>query len=337
VRYLLQFPAGLGGLVEQCLHQDIRHQEVVFRDDSAVLVTTTAKPQHIAALPYLKNAFAVVTETRRGPLPTAVPALAKALAKMPAGALPRTNGAFRTMMSVDGQLVGVPRDVRARLEAAIAARTGGRLQTRGGSGDEYWVVGRRELDTLLLGRKVPMRKPRAAPKGALGPEVSDLLVRASDPSPDDVFLDPFAGTGSLVLARLDHPARQIIYSDLNLRRLRPEFRPELARARGVSFLHEDARELPSVDDATIDAIVTDPPWGEHEELAEPFPLFAAAVGHSMRRVLKPGAGRFVMLVTRRLAADLRAALVDSDLVPRHEHEILVNGHPATALVGARQS
>lgn len=147
----------------------------------------------------------------------------------------------------------------------------------------------------------------------------------------------FAGAGSLVLARLDHPARQIIYSDLALRRLRTEFPPGLARARGVTFLDEDARGLPSVDDASVDAVITDPPRGEHEEIGEPYPVFAAAVAHSMRWVLKPVAGWFVMLVARRLAEDLRTVLVDSNLVPRHEHEILVNGHPATALVGARRT
>lgn len=333
MRYFLQFPAGLGGLVEECLRRDLRHLEVAFRDDSAVLVATSAKPQHIAALSYIKNAFEVLTETRRAPLLAAVPTLARALTKVPAGALPRVNGAFRTMMSVDGELVGVPRDVRARLEAAISARTGARLNTRGGSGKEYWVVGRRELDTLLLGVRVPMRKPFAAPKGALGREVSELLVRASGPRADDVFLDPFAGAGSLVLARLEHPARQVVYNDLALKRLRKEFRPELARAREVTFLGEDTRELPSIDDAAVDAIVTDPPWGEHEEIGEPYAMFATAVARSMRRVLKPRTGRFVMLVARRHADELRTALTNSNLMPRQEHEILVNGHPATVLVG----
>jgi hypothetical protein len=170
------------------------------------------------------------------------------------------------MMSVDGALVGVPRDVRARLNSAISLRTGARLETRGGSGAEYRVIGRRRLGTLVLG-----------------------VV----------------------------------------------FRPELAGAGTVTFLGDDARDLPSVSAASVDAIVTDPPWGEHDRLGEPYPLFASAVAHAIRRVLRPGTGRFVILIGRRRVADLRAALLAHDLVPRREHEILVNGHPATVLTGRR--
>jgi 23S rRNA G2445 N2-methylase RlmL len=241
------------------------------------------------------------------------------------------------MASVDGELVGLPRDVRARLEGTIAARTGARFEARGGSGEEYWVIGRRDLDSLLLGVRLQIQKARSAPKGALAPELCELLVRASSPGVDDVFLDPFAGSGSLVLSRLDHPGRKIIYSDLALRQLKPAFRPELARARRVTFLAEDARDLPSVEDATVDAIVTDPPWGEYEDIGEPYEDFTAAVASGLRRVLKPKTGRLVLLVSRRNEEVLQKGLLDNGLTPRQKYPILVNGHPATVLVGLRDA
>jgi hypothetical protein len=52
-----------------------------------------------------------------------------------------------------------------------------------------------------------------------------LLVRASSPSPLEVFLDPFAGTGAILEARLAFPAAKLLYSDRRL----PELEARLPR------------------------------------------------------------------------------------------------------------
>jgi predicted RNA methylase len=244
------------------------------------------------------------------------------------------NRGFRVMASIDGELVTFPAGVRSRVEGAIATRTGGWVHARG-SGEEFWIIGRRDLDMLLLGRRLPKHRPTAARRGALGHDLAQMLVLASERRSTDVFLDPFAGSGSIVVARLDFPARRVIYADSEYRRLRTELRPELGRAARVDFLDEDARILPSLSDGTVDVVVTDPPWGEYRELDSTFGEFATDLSASLHRVLHPQTGRFVMLIARRATRMMVDALEGAGLTVAGRYEVLVNGHPATVLVGGR--
>jgi len=167
--------------------------------------------------------------------------------------------------------------------------------------------------------------------------LSSMLVLASEPRPEDTFLDPFAGSGSFVVARLSLPAREVVYSDLDLADHRELLPGEALRDRRLRLLDEDAMDLPSVPDGSVDAVVTDPPWGEHEELPVPYEEFARTTGLSLARVLNPAKGRYVLLCARRGAPAFEAALTEAGLAVRQTHEILVNGHPATVFVGDRRT
>ncbi|WP_051046965.1 TRM11 family SAM-dependent methyltransferase [Nocardia asiatica] len=336
MRYYVQFNAGLGELIMSSLRQDLKRVKVVFQDDSSAMLDSGARAEDVAGISYLKNAFLVLGETKRGAgLPGAIQALTSQLKRPEFIRLAPKKRPFRIMATVDGELVGLPRDGKSRLENAIAARTNGRVEARG-SGVEYWIIGRRELGTFLFGLKLPKKKGAPTPKGALNAELAEMLVRAVPPKHEDVFLDPFAGRGSLVLARLKYPARRIIYSDIDYRIFKRDFQPELARTKRVQFMSEDALDLPSIADKSVDVVVTDPPWGEYEELDASYDEFAVNVARSLDRVLKPS-GRFVVLINRRQEGILQTAFHKYGLETSAIHQILVNGHPASVLAGGRAS
>ena len=232
------------------------------------------------------------------------------------------------MFHLDGSLTSVDDRVRTRLEAAIAECTGTRVRARG-SCDEYWVVGRRALDQLLLCHRLDRPRMTRPVRGALSPELSALLVAASRPSPDDVFLDPFGGTGALVAARLSSPARTIIYSDI---RKPSNLQHAVIDDRRVHVLTEDATELPSIPTGSVTAIVTDPPWGEHEIPADSYKHFATRTFASFHRVLDPHRGRLVLVTSRRTEPLFREALGGTKVEVGDTHRILVNGHPASVLL-----
>jgi tRNA G10 N-methylase Trm11 len=167
--------------------------------------------------------------------------------------------------------------------------------------------------------------------------LSSLLVAASKPEPDDVFLDPFAGSGSFTNARMSFPAKRIVYSDSDLARLREDFPAAVRDSRDIEFLGEDALALPSFQDHEVDVIVTDPPWGEYEELPLELPAFLDAMARSFDRVLAARTGRFVLLIARMAAEEAEKALTANHLAIASHHEILVNGHPASVLVGGRET
>jgi predicted RNA methylase len=333
MRYFVQFTAGTGGLVQDALAARLDRMSVAYADDSAMILDSGTAPPTVAAIPFLKNAFLVIATTERRDLAKSVGRLSQVLRREQFRPVPDSAGRFRLMAHLDGGLVPIEPRARGALERAVARHTGARLEPRG-MGQEYWVVGRSGLPELLFGARLPKAPRPPTAKGALAYELAAMLVAASQPTPEDRFLDPFGGSGALVAARAELPARSLDYSDLDLDR----HRRALAAARlpkRVRLLAEDALTLPSIPDGGVDVIVTDPPWGEHEDLDRPFPDFAAEVGKSFARTLHPVRGRYVLLVNRRNADPMRDGLAAAALPPAAEHPILVNGHPATVLIGRK--
>ncbi|MCX4448381.1 TRM11 family methyltransferase [Streptomyces sp. NBC_01789] len=337
MRYFIQYPAGTSAIVAEAMTHFVEDFHPEYQDDSAMLFRSTSPMERVASIPFAKNAFAVISETRRGDINANVAQLTGSLRTPQFPALPgeRARG-FRVMVHVDGELAAIGSAHKRELERTISACTGLRLEA-GGRGQEYWVIGRLDMDSLMFSARLPKpARPRKA-RGALSHELSSMLVLASDPHPDDTFLDPFAGSGSFVVARLGMPAREIIYSDLDLAEHHEDLPPEAQSDGRVRLLAEDALALPSVADGSVDVVVTDPPWGEHEELPMPYEEFADTTSLSLARVLRPETGRFVLLCARRGAAAFEEALENAGLRVAATHDILVNGHPATVFTGTRDA
>lgn len=332
MRYYVQFVAGAGSLLCEALDHQLGGLRVHYSDDSAMILESSSDPDRVASIPFLKNAFIVVAETGRGSIDKGVVQLSRIIANTKFPTLVGQTNKFRLMVHIDGLLAPVAPRAKTSLERAVANRTGARVEPRGMC-QEYWVVGRQNMNQLLLcARLAKTRRPTKA-KGAISHELSAMLVAASKPSPLDVFLDPFGGSGSFAIARLEHPLKQLWYSDLELVQHRRNLPRQLTDNKRVRLLAEDALTLPSIADGSVDVIVTDPPWGEHEVMSMPYRDFAYAAGISFARVLQPTRGRFVLLVNRRNAEVLRDGLSSAGLPPEAEYQILVNGHPATVLIG----
>ncbi|MFG2566065.1 TRM11 family SAM-dependent methyltransferase [Streptomyces sp. NPDC048567] len=337
MRYFIQYPAGTSELVADAMSHFVDDFRAEYQDDSAMLFSSSSPMERVADIPFAKNAFAVISEIRRGDINANVAQLAGSLKKSQFPPLPgpRARG-FRVMVHIDGELASVAGAPKREIERTVSACTGMRLEPSG-RGQEYWVIGRLDMRDLMFCARLPKpARPKKA-RGALSHELSSMLVLASEPRPEDTFLDPFAGSGSFVVARLSLPAREVVYSDLDLADHRELLPGEVLRDRRLRLLDEDAMDLPSVPDGSVDAVVTDPPWGEHEELPVPYEEFARTTALSLARVLNPAKGRYVLLCARRGAPAFEAALTEAGLAVRQTHEILVNGHPATVFVGDRRT
>jgi 16S rRNA G966 N2-methylase RsmD len=335
MRYLIQFPAGVGDLILDAISPYAGNFKVYYRDDSAMIFDSPAGEDKIARIPFAKNAFTVIGSVPRGRIDRGVGQLGRfaASAKFPPGSL--RNPRFRTMIHIDGGLSAVDRGAKSGLDRAISVRTGQRVEPRGMC-QEYWVIGRTGLGELLLCARLPKQKRAPKGRGALSHELSSMMVAASLPNARDVFLDPFAGSGSFVLARAESDARRILYSDVNLRDFERDFPRELRADRRIEFLGDDALILGSLSDGQVDVIVTDPPWGEHEDVGMPYADFARAMVKSFNRVLRRAGGRFVVLTSRQTAGIMEKEFIEGGFSVSSTHEILVNGHPATVLIGGRE-
>jgi hypothetical protein len=333
MRYFAQFRAGLGELVIDSLRRDLARVQVVSSDESSLIFDAGSNPSKVANLGYLKNAFSVLGTVPRSSAQRAAEQFAEQVLSTPMLRGQRRGTNFRTMVSVDGKLLGLPRPAKIRLESAIAKATGARLSPRGG-GVEYWLIGRRDLTSMLFCQRLTTGvKPGAA--GSLGADLATLLVKASDPEPDDVFLDPFAGSGSIVRARMALPYGRAIYSDLAVGGPDLPVPPEIRRSSRVDVLAEDALELPSISTGSVSSIVTDPPWGEYDEQDVDFATLARRMMASFDRVLDPRRGRLVLLLSRRAGEIAQGLWPSANLKLVQSHQLLVNGHPASAQIGGR--
>ncbi len=327
VDYVALFPAGTASLVAEGLRSVLPGVRVLESDDSALSFSTSSRLVSADAAPFVKNLFRVRGQVRRRSLDATVTDLARQ-----SGDLRRALGctAFRVMYHIDGQLVACSPQARQRLESAISVATGLRPEPRGRC-QEYWVLGRRDWTTAYLGERLPAGRMRpSSEKGALSSELSALLVSLSRPDPRDVFLDPFAGSGSIVVARLGSPARKVIYNDLDKSKHR-SVTERLGLRPGLVVLHEDGTAMSGMESAEVSAIVTDPPWGEYNQSISDYLTFARSLAAEFARLLNPRWGRLVLLVSRRNEGQVRESLVEQGFAGEPAIEILVNGHPASVL------
>jgi hypothetical protein len=334
MKYFIQFPAGTATLVVSALESTLGDVEIDHRDDSATLFETKTRVGHASQLPFANNVFQMLASVPRSNLNRSIRQLATKVGRVELPPLKGKDPGFRVTVNVDGDLIKIDPDLRQELEMELGFLTGTRVNPRG-TGREFWVIGRRNFDSMIIALRLPKDPPKQVEKGALSPELSSLLVFASNPKPTDVFLDPFGGTGALVGARLGSPYRSIIYSDIARQKLSSSMMRKVKSEHKVTLRTEDALSLPSIGDGEIDVIVTDPPWGEFERLSMPYAQFAEAVAESFDRVLDQETGRFVILSSRRNSETMTQALTSNGFRIHAAHGILVNGHPASVIVGGR--
>lgn len=238
------------------------------------------------------------------------------------GAEPTFPGeaARRTLEEAIGRITGLRADsARPDLDLSVTLRADGTAYL---------------LAPLKTGKAGADRSP-----GALPSHTARLLCELSRPQAEDVFLDPFMGSGAIPLDRsLGHPYRMIFAGDREealvaafKERLKTEER--FARRRRTIFPKVlDATDLSRFQDGFFTAIVTDPPWGDWEGLSEEevVRLYGAFLTEAAR-VTVPEA-RLVLLTGRTGA--LEGALDAAGRPWREEeaYQILVSGKKARALL-----
>ena len=120
------------------------------------------------------------------------------------------------------------------------------------------------------------------------PPLAAALVQLAEPRAGQVLLDPFSGSGTILLESLPFGV-QIVGGDVSARAI------EACRNRGLDVRQWDARSLP-LKDASIDRIVSNLPWGDQSAIETGSVGFYADICREMERVLTP-TGKIVLLTT----------------------------------------
>ena len=128
--------------------------------------------------------------------------------------------------------------------------------------------------------------------GGIRPTVAAVLVRLSKPAPEEVFYDPFCGSGSIVRERARYNARRILASDLSERAV------EAAKANvpeTVRVFCCDATSMKAADNS-VDVIVSNIPWGKQIVVEDIGTLYRMFLREADRVLTEKG--RMILLTDR---------------------------------------
>ncbi len=120
-------------------------------------------------------------------------------------------------------------------------------------------------------------------RGGIRPTVAHLLVRLSEPRPEDVFCDPFCGAGTIPFERAAYPCSRLIAGDLDPKAL--DAARQNLQGAAAELLLADAACLP-LQDESVDAVVTNLPWGKQIQVEDLPQLYRDFAGE-LRRILRP--------------------------------------------------
>lgn len=324
--YIATFPAGFEPVVQQ-LPQWLHGASLRGMYSGLVHLAYSGDERALLRLPCFGNVFQVIRSYHGKGL-----SLEK-MVQSAAGTHARIGnpgkGGFRVRFQKEGRFVAVDKAISLQAERAAQRATGLRLD-RLHPQVELWYILRREGVGYyaLLQQGVRRAKGEPAP-GELRPELAYLLCRMANISKGDWVCDPLAGHGAIPRQLLQHfPCGRVYASDLD----RDLARKLAGLPHGAKVDYRssrmDARKLESISDHSLDAIVSDPPWGIYDQrLESAIGEFYAELLRCFQMKLKEG-GRLVLLTAQKHS--LESALKAAGFSLRMRLDVLVNGKKAAA-------
>ena len=330
--FFATFPAGLDALVTRFVEQDFDHLSVHSTFENALICTSALGDSAVSQCPYFHNVFTIIDRfcgNMRGELASAITYFTRKLDSYDLRRQIRPFKSFRIVISDENKLISIDSALRRSLEQKVSRIIGTPIDNKD-PGAELWIARRREGEVLLM-RKLFSRRKRTAPAGALHAELGSILCRLSEPSGDDVFLDPFCGHGGIFLQRLTWKYRMAFALDKNpeciesVKQSLQKRNPKWRKRTYVKF--GDGTRLNDFRDGFVTAIATDPPWGSYDRTIDLEDVYSRVCREASRVLSHDGV--FVLLAGRSLQIDRFLDRSSPGLTVVESHDLLVSGKKAT--------
>jgi len=299
--------------------------------DGVIIYETNQRPEKIASFRFFQNSFLLLFSL--GNFKGKIVSLALSVIKNEGQiksipkAIVRQKRTFRLIFSEENQSTSIRRSLWLDLEKLFSEKTG-LIVDRSLPEVEIWFLSRSEgygLVGLRLTKRLAGEK--SLEKGELKPELAHLLCLIADLGKNDILFDPFSGSGAIPSeAAISFSPRKIIASDKDQQLFR-KLQKRLGAQKKVEVYNWDALALTSLEDNSIDKIITDPPWGFYkEESISDLAGFYKKMLLELDRVLKRG-GVLVILIGQKEVFEKALATIHS-LKLQKKNDILVSGKKA---------
>jgi len=272
-----------------------------------ILFASGAAAVDLLRLRTIDNLYLYVGETPAGPHRAHLPALAAAAASLVGPAVDQEAAAFGVSIDkpatiwVNASRVG--RQTYSRFEAAGAVGEAilrrldrWRLGTAEEHGLEFRLDVQHDVATLSL-RLTPATfrfrgDARRFSAAALRPPVAHALVWLSQPQQEDVFLDPFCGSGTILGERAVYPAQRLIGGDVSAAAI-DAARENVPPLTTLTLSQWNARDVP-LESHSVSAIVTNLPFGRQVLSQDELPALYLAFARQAQRLLVEGGTAVVL-------------------------------------------
>ncbi|QQS38395.1 hypothetical protein IPM62_03345 [Candidatus Woesebacteria bacterium] len=327
--YFSTFTTGFSEVVSQALLENIKDIHIDLLTDGLVIYKTATRPNEIKNLKYFNNSFLLLKHYHNVD--------ERFLYKISKSMLsddnifsdlknhfPHRTRRFRIRAAIKNQHVSLDKNIVKKLEHKITSLQSNFVVDRSLVDLEILITIRSE-GFALVGVQFTGRPnyEKTLSKGELYPELAYILCLISEPKKDDIFLDPFAGHGSITAQRLFFPHKEIHAGEIDndlLTKLRKKFNVK------VIVDSVDALSLKAFDDSSINKIVTDPPWGLFDTNKD-IPNFYALMLKQFHRVLKAD-GIIVVLTAQKELIENLLEKYPSRLILENKYTTLVSGKKA---------
>jgi len=190
------------------------------------------------------------------------------------------------------------------------------------------VLLRRSEGLILLLFKLTYNRitEKDLPKGALRPELCNIMSWISEIKPTDIILDPFCGHGSIPKEIVKHFRYNMLFASDTNTNLIDTLKNEFKKNKKNFFIKQrDALNLEYFENEFFDKIITDPPWNIYNYKTENFVLFYTKMLQEFYRILKFGGICTILMGNTK---DFEKSLENSYFKLQEKHNILVNGKKA---------
>jgi 16S rRNA G966 N2-methylase RsmD len=328
--YLSTFITGFNDIAQLALAKSLKDARIDLVLDGLIVYRTSAGINQVRQLNFLNNTFIVFKQIKDSSNTTlnTILTLATKTDIQPtiSSTLPHRPATFRVKTFKENQPVAADKQLISTLESQLNQIPNFNLN-KSNSQYEFWCFTRRE-GYAFYALKITRNEnyERTLPKGELRPELAHLLCLLSEPKSTDVFLDPFAGHGSIPLARSKMiPAISIIAGDNNADLVNALKSKVKANKKLITTTQLDAVHTP-FEPQSITKIVTDPPWGIFEKDLNIQQLYTDMLTEFCR-ILKPNG--IAVILTAQKDLFIETLKTQPSLQLLSEHTTLVSGKKAS--------
>jgi tRNA (guanine6-N2)-methyltransferase len=335
--YYSTFVTGLIEPVKDALIAAIPDCKITLALDGLIAYESKVEVELIKSFPFVTNSFYIIksfdSETDLNVSNMAANIMNDSGLRLKLPVKYNRRNTFRVITSVSNQLVPIDAKLMKNLEKQISNKTGLRPY-RAKPDFEFWISQRSEGHGFFAFRlSYHKAYDKMLQKGELRPELANILCRLSEPLPDELFLDPFCGSGAIPIQRAKFfPKGLVIASEIDEQKIfsLKDRVKALDLTKRLVARQDDALNLTRYQDGVIHKIVTDPPWGHFVQLSSSTTDFYNQMLTEFTRILRPD-GRIVILTGETLAFESCLLLFPTISLTK-KFSILLSGKKASIYV-----